>query len=58
MAQYQYLIRIVKHSGFKQRLDQVLAKLFPEYSRSQLKLCIIDGLVKVNGLIQKVPKKK
>ena len=34
---------------FGLRLDQVLADLFPEYSRSKLKTWIQDGNVSVNG---------
>lgn len=32
------------------RLDQVLAKLFPDYSRSQLQNWIRGGHVKVDGI--------
>ncbi|STO54749.1 23S rRNA pseudouridine synthase D [Canicola haemoglobinophilus] len=38
-----------QHMG--QRLDQTLAELFPDYSRSRLKTWIEDNLVKVNGEI-------
>ena len=31
------------------RLDQALARLFPEYSRSRLKSWILDGAVWVDG---------
>lgn len=33
-----------------QRLDQALAKLFPEYSRSRLKAWLLDGAIVVDGL--------
>ncbi len=39
------------------RLDVVLAELFPEYSRSRLKLWILGGQVLVNGALSK-PKVK
>ena len=31
------------------RLDQALARMFPDYSRSRLKAWLIDGAVLVNG---------
>ena len=40
------------------RLDQVLADLFPEYSRSKLKTWIQDGNVAVNGEVITVPRHK
>jgi 23S rRNA pseudouridine1911/1915/1917 synthase len=33
-----------------QRLDQALAKLFPEYSRSRLKAWLLDGAISVDGV--------
>ncbi|CUX97112.1 23S rRNA pseudouridine(1911/1915/1917) synthase RluD [Candidatus Hoaglandella endobia] len=57
MIQYRYVKKTVNHAQLGQRLDQALAKLFPNYSRSQIKAWIIDGLVKVNGLVKTVPKK-
>lgn len=41
-----------------QRLDQTLAELFPDYSRSRLKNWIEEELVYVNGAIQNVPRTK
>lgn len=41
-----------------QRLDQTLAELFPDYSRSRLKTWIEGDLVLVNGQINKVPRSK
>ena len=32
-----------------QRLDQALARLFPEFSRSRLKAWLLDGAIRVNG---------
>lgn len=58
MAQYKYLTRTVNKSQIGQRLDQALTKMFPDYSRSQIKTWILDGLVRVNGRVAAVPKKK
>lgn len=58
MAQHSYLTGTINTSQFGQRLDQALTKLFPNYSRSQMKAWIIDGQVKVNGQVTAVPKKK
>ena len=41
-----------------QRLDQTLAELFPDYSRSRLKTWIEENLVLVNGVVQNVPRTK
>ena len=41
-----------------QRLDQTLAELFPDYSRSRLKTWIEEDLVLVNGVVQNVPRTK
>ncbi len=41
-----------------QRLDQTLAELFPEYSRSRIKIWIEAGLVQVDGKVVTVPKEK
>ena len=43
---------------FGLRLDQVLADLFPEYSRSKLKTWIQDGNVAVNGEVITIPRHK
>ena len=45
-------------SHFGLRLDQVLADLFPEYSRSKLKTWIQDGNVSVNGEVITIPRHK
>lgn len=42
----------------RERLDQSLSKLFPNYSRSQIKLSILSGQVRVNNQIITVPKKR
>ncbi|WP_439256560.1 23S rRNA pseudouridine(1911/1915/1917) synthase RluD [Lonepinella sp. BR2271] len=41
-----------------QRLDQTLAELFPDYSRSRLKTWIEADLVRVNGQLFNVPRHK
>ena len=41
-----------------QRLDQTLAELFPEYSRSRLKTWIEANLVKLNDHIANIPREK
>ena len=41
-----------------QRLDQTLAELFPEYSRSRLKTWIEAKQVKMNGEIADIPRTK
>ena len=41
-----------------QRLDQTLAELFPEYSRSRLKTWIEAELVKINGRVANLPREK
>lgn len=41
-----------------QRLDQILAELFPDYSRSRLKTWIEADLVQINGKILNVPRTK
>ena len=51
---------IIKHlteESAGKRLDVVLANIFPEYSRSRLKLWIEQGQVLVNGAVVK-PKHK
>ena len=45
-----------EHCG--QRLDQVLADLFPEYSRSKLKSWIQEGNVRVDGDVITAPRHK
>jgi 23S rRNA pseudouridine1911/1915/1917 synthase len=43
------LIRTVPEESAGQRLDQALARLFPEYSRSRLKSWLLDGALVVDG---------
>jgi len=42
-------IRTIPDDSAGQRLDQALAKLFPEYSRSRLKAWLLDGAISVDG---------
>lgn len=49
---------IIPDTQLGQRLDQVLAGLFPDYSRSRIKEWIINGEVKVDGRVVNKPKEK
>ena len=42
-------IRTIPEELAGQRLDRALAKLFPEYSRSRLKVWLLDGAIIVDG---------
>jgi len=42
-------IRTIPVESAGQRLDQALARLFPEYSRSRLKSWLLDGVIRVDG---------
>lgn len=57
MAQITLSADIQPHQ-MGQRLDQTLAELFPDYSRSRLKTWIEAGLVKVNGNVATIPREK
>ncbi len=57
MAQLTLTAEVQSHQ-MGQRLDQTLAELFPDYSRSRLKTWIEENLVRVNGNIQNVPRTK
>ncbi|HDR0966778.1 TPA: 23S rRNA pseudouridine(1911/1915/1917) synthase RluD [Pasteurella multocida] len=48
----------IQLSQLGQRLDQALAELFPDYSRSRLKTWIEQDLVRVNGDVVNVPRSK
>lgn len=58
MAQQVKLNATVSESQLGQRLDQALAELFPDYSRSRIKEWILDHRVTVNGVIIDKPKEK
>ena len=52
------LTGIVDQTQFDKRLDQVLADLFPEYSRSKLKEWILAGFVSIDGEVVTVARQK
>ncbi|CDL86323.1 23S rRNA pseudouridine(1911/1915/1917) synthase RluD [Xenorhabdus cabanillasii] len=58
MAQQIRLNTTVAESQLGQRLDQALAELFPDYSRSRIKEWILHGKVQVNGKLINKPKEK
>ncbi|VDZ82087.1 Ribosomal large subunit pseudouridine synthase D [Kluyvera intermedia] len=58
MAQQVQLTATVSESQLGQRLDQALAEMFPDYSRSRIKEWILDQRVQVNGKISDKPKEK
>lgn len=58
MVQQVQLTAMVAESQLGQRLDQAMAKLFPDYSRSRIKEWILDDQVQVNGKTANKPKEK
>ena len=61
MTQPVNTVKLEANTGphhFGQRLDQVLADLFPEYSRSKLKNWILEGNVTVDGDVLTTPRQK
>lgn len=58
MAQQVQLSAIVTESQLGQRLDQALAELFPDYSRSRIKEWILANRVTIDGKISNKPKEK
>lgn len=58
MAQQVKLNATVSESQLGQRLDQALAELFPDYSRSRIKEWILGRCVTVNDVIIDKPKEK
>ena len=48
----------IKPEQTELRLDQALAELFPEYSRSRIKSWIIDGFVTINDVTIQKPREK
>jgi len=58
MAQQVQLTATVSESQLGQRLDQALAEMFPDYSRSRIKEWILDQRVTVNGVTIDKPKEK
>nr|WP_113868579.1 23S rRNA pseudouridine(1911/1915/1917) synthase RluD [Brenneria salicis]NMN92468.1 ribosomal large subunit pseudouridine synthase D [Brenneria salicis ATCC 15712 = DSM 30166]RBP59342.1 ribosomal large subunit pseudouridine synthase D [Brenneria salicis ATCC 15712 = DSM 30166]RLM31296.1 23S rRNA pseudouridine(1911/1915/1917) synthase [Brenneria salicis ATCC 15712 = DSM 30166] len=58
MAQQVQLTATVAESQLGQRLDQALAELFPDYSRSRIKEWILENRVQINGNVINKPKEK
>lgn len=58
MSQQVQLTATVQESQLGQRLDQALAELFPDYSRSRIKEWILEERVSVNGQTVSKPKEK
>jgi 23S rRNA pseudouridine1911/1915/1917 synthase len=58
MAQQVQLSATVAEIQLGQRLDQALAELFPDYSRSRIKEWILEDRVTVNSTIINKPKEK
>ncbi|MEY4922573.1 MAG: ribosomal large subunit pseudouridine synthase [Pseudomonadota bacterium] len=58
MAQQVQLNATVVESQLGQRLDQALAELFPDYSRSRIKEWILEDRVTVDGKTINKPKEK
>lgn len=58
MAQRVQLTATVSENQLGQRLDQALAEMFPDYSRSRIKEWILDRRVLVNGKLCDKPKEK
>ncbi|WP_413113769.1 23S rRNA pseudouridine(1911/1915/1917) synthase RluD [Thaumasiovibrio sp. DFM-14] len=58
MAQQIELTEIVNPSQLGQRLDQALAELFPDYSRSRIKEWIVSDKVTVDGVVVNKPRIK
>ena len=58
MAQQVQLTATVTENQLGQRLDQALAELFPDYSRSRIKEWILEDRVTVDGKTINKPKEK
>ncbi|AUI85364.1 23S rRNA pseudouridine(1911/1915/1917) synthase [Vibrio azureus] len=58
MAQQIVLTNTVKDSQLGQRLDQAIAELFADFSRSRLKEWLLEGKVQVNGEVITKPRIK
>lgn len=56
MTQKIELTDTVKQSQLGQRLDQAVAELFPDFSRSRLKEWILDGKVQLDGEVITKPR--
>ena len=58
MAQQIELSNTVKESQLGQRLDQAVAELFADFSRSRIKEWLLDGKVQVDGVVVTKPRTK
>ncbi|NAW58943.1 MULTISPECIES: 23S rRNA pseudouridine(1911/1915/1917) synthase RluD [unclassified Vibrio] len=58
MAQQIELTNTVKDSQLGQRLDQAVAELFSDFSRSRLKEWLLDGKIMVDGSVVTKPRVK
>lgn len=58
MAQQIVLTNTVKDSQLGQRLDQAIAELFADFSRSRLKEWLLEGKVQVDGEVIMKPRTK
>ncbi|MGQ4276873.1 23S rRNA pseudouridine(1911/1915/1917) synthase RluD [Pseudidiomarina sp. E22-M8] len=58
MSEHIQLTGTVPASCNGKRLDQALAELFPDYSRSRLKTWITDGCVRIDGESTNKPREK
>ena len=58
MAQQIELTNTVNDSQLGLRLDQVIAELYPDYSRSRIKEWILNGMVSVDGEVTTKPRLK
>ncbi|MFC4655238.1 23S rRNA pseudouridine(1911/1915/1917) synthase RluD [Rheinheimera marina] len=58
MTKQLKLAEIVPDHLFGKRLDQVLAEMFPDYSRSRIKDWILADWVQVNGRVCNTPREK
>lgn len=58
MTKQLKLSEIIPDHLFGKRLDQVLAEMFPDYSRSRIKEWILADAVSVNGTVHNKPREK
>ncbi len=58
MAQQIKLTNTVKDSQLGQRLDQAVAELFGDFSRSRIKEWLLEGKIAVNGTVVTKPRTK
>jgi 23S rRNA pseudouridine1911/1915/1917 synthase len=58
MSQRIQLVGEIPEQFFGKRLDQTLAEMFPDYSRSRIKDWILAGQVKIDGLVSSIPREK